>query len=174
EYFRALEIPLLRGRGFFDTDREKAPKVAIVSDGAARLLRLGADPIGQRIRMAGDTSTGAWRTVVGLAGDIRFRSLREATPTIYLPARQYFSQGLFAVRTVVAPPGARSVGAAVGLAAARVSSRLLTALLSQGSSTDPITLAAVCMLLVGVGWGAAYVPARRAMAVDPMVALRYE
>ena len=269
EYFRALEIPLLRGRGFLDTDREKAPKVAIVSDGAARLLRLGADPIGQRIRMAGDTSTGAWRTVVGLAGDIRFRSLREATPTIYLPARQYFSQGLFAVRTVgpltgllpairravhdadpeasivrtqtieellagqralprlstlllsgfglvalllaavglyglmasvvreqtreigvrmalgatpaqlrrevlSAALGVTSVGAAVGLAAALVSSRFLMALLFQVSPTDPITLAAVCMLLVGVGCGAAYVPARRAMAVDPMVALRYE
>jgi len=70
--------------------------------------------------------------------------------------------------------GVTSVGAAVGLAAALVSSRFLMALLFQVSPTDPITLAAVCMLLVGVGCGAAYVPARRAMAVDPMVALRYE
>src|SRR5207247_7110128 len=58
EYFRALEIPLLRGRGFLDTDRENTPTVAVVSEGAARLLQLGADPIGQRIRMAGDTSAG--------------------------------------------------------------------------------------------------------------------
>src|SRR5205814_8297383 len=100
EYFRALEIPLLRGRGFLDTDRENAPKVAVVSEGAARLLQLGADPIGQRIRMARDTGAGAWRTVVGIAGDIHFRSLREATPTIYLPARPYLSPGVFAVPTI--------------------------------------------------------------------------
>jgi len=70
--------------------------------------------------------------------------------------------------------GVTSLGAAVGLAAALVSSRFLTALLFQVSPTDPITLAAVCVLLVGVGCGAAYVPARRATKVDPMVALRYE
>ena len=70
--------------------------------------------------------------------------------------------------------GVTSLGAVVGLAVALVSSRFLTALLFQVSPTDPITLAAVCVLLVGVGCGAAYVPARRAMKVDPMVALRYE
>ena len=70
--------------------------------------------------------------------------------------------------------GVTSVGAAVGLAAVLVSSRFLTALLFQVSPTDPITLAAVCVLLVAVGCGAAYVPARRATQVDPMVALRNE
>jgi len=48
--------------------------------------------------MWGDTA--AWRTVVGVAGDIRFRSLRDATPTMYLPWRQLdFTAYLLAVRT---------------------------------------------------------------------------
>ncbi len=269
EYFRTLEIPLLRGRGFLDTDRENAPNVAVVSEAAARLLQLGADPIGQRIRMASDTSAGAWRTVVGIAGDIHFRSLREATPTIYLPSRQYFSQGLFAVRTIGplggllpamrravhdadpeadivrtetmedlladqralprlstqlmsgfglvamllaavglyglmasvvreqtreigvrmalgATPGRlrrdvlgaalslTSVGAGVGLVVALLSSRLLTALLFQVSPTDPIALAGACVVLLGVGVGAAFLPACRAMRTDPAQALRVE
>jgi putative ABC transport system permease protein len=99
EYFAALGIPLLRGRGFLDTDGAAAPKVAVVSEGAARLLQLGPDPIGARIRFAGDTGAADWRTVVGVTGDMHYRSLREATPTIYLPSRQYFFQGGFAVRT---------------------------------------------------------------------------
>jgi len=62
----------------------------------------------------------------------------------------------------------------VGLAAALVSSRILTALLFQVSPTDPITLAGVCVLLLGVGLGAAFLPARRAMQIDPVVAMRCE
>src|SRR5438034_7002634 len=63
EYFRTLGIPLLRGRGFLDTERENAPKVAVVSEAATRVLELETEPMGQRIRMAGDTGAGAWRTV---------------------------------------------------------------------------------------------------------------
>jgi putative ABC transport system permease protein len=65
-------------------------------------------------------------------------------------------------------------GVAIGLAAAAVLARLLSSLLFSVSSNDPITLAAVAILLVAVALLACYIPARRALRVDPIIALRYE
>jgi predicted permease len=97
DYFRVMGIHLLRGRGFTDADREDAQYVAVVSQSAARRLWPNEDPIGKRMHYwSADT---IWRTVVGVAADIRWRSLRDPTPTIYLPWRQAYWQGSFAIRT---------------------------------------------------------------------------
>jgi putative ABC transport system permease protein len=67
-----------------------------------------------------------------------------------------------------------AIGAAVGIAGAIATTRLMAALLFGVAPTDLVTFATLAGLLVATALAASYVPARRAMRVDPMVALRYE
>jgi len=65
-------------------------------------------------------------------------------------------------------------GAALGLVGALIVSHLMAGLLYGVRPTDPVTFGGVAILLIGIALLASYLPARRAMRVDPMVALRCE
>jgi predicted permease len=70
--------------------------------------------------------------------------------------------------------GLALAGAAVGLVGALIVAHLMAGLLYGIRPTDPFTFAGVALLLIAVALLACYIPARRAIRVDPLVALRYE
>jgi len=75
-YFRALGVPLLRGRNFAETDNEDAPPVAVINQAMARRYFPNQDPIGQRIRVGGpERPQNQWMEIVGLVGDVRYEGL---------------------------------------------------------------------------------------------------
>jgi putative ABC transport system permease protein len=80
------------------------------------------------------------------------------------------------VLRLVVGHGARMalIGVAIGIGAALGLTRLMANQLFGVSAHDPLTFAGVTLLLIIVALAACYIPARRAMRVDPMIALRYE
>jgi len=83
DYFRALNIPLLQGRGFTDADNEKAPAVAVVNETLARRFWPNQDPIGKRLRRS-KSEDGAWYSIIGVVSDVRHSSLdKEPVPEVY-------------------------------------------------------------------------------------------
>jgi ABC-type antimicrobial peptide transport system permease subunit len=67
-----------------------------------------------------------------------------------------------------------AVGVALGIAGSFAATHLLGSMLYDVKPGDPVTLIAVSILLMLVALAACYIPARRAIRVDPLVALRYE
>jgi predicted permease len=83
-YFRAMGIPIRRGRGFEPTDVSTAPPVAVINQTMARRLFANEEPIGQHIRI-GSAPTGAWMTIIGVIGDVRHRGIEdEPQPEMYI------------------------------------------------------------------------------------------
>jgi predicted permease len=270
-YFDTMRVPLLQGRGFQESDDEKAPSVAIVNQTMARRFWPNENVLGKRFSMK--SATGPWIQVVGVAADGKYVFVGWShQPYFYVPlAQNYTSYRALQLRTSVPPETLASqvqsevhaldptmpisdmrtmkealsgvngffifrVGAILaaslgilgltlavvgvyGVVSYAASQRtheigirmalgahrwnILVLVLRQGltlviagvvsglllswaltrsmgslligvSPTDALTFATATVLLGGIGLWACYAPARRAMRMDPMRALRHE
>ena len=90
-YLRTMPITLLQGRHFQDRDREGALPVVLASETMASTLWPDEDPVGRRIRLPAEGGVeDAWRTIVGVVGDVRQYGLDgPRTMQLYLPLAQY-------------------------------------------------------------------------------------
>jgi len=83
DFFRALAVPLLKGRLLDFRDAAGTPRVIVVNEAFARRFYTNEDPIGKRVSL-GATGEPVWLTIVGVIGNIRQSGLdRDAEPTIY-------------------------------------------------------------------------------------------
>jgi putative ABC transport system permease protein len=269
DFFQVMQIPLVSGRVFLESDAGLQSGAAVISQTAARSFWPGQNPIGKHLKF--DWAGPLDREVIGVVGDVKQTSLASPSqPEMYLP---FYGLGYtyltFLVRTEGAPElfgrtlvdqvqkvdrmmavydvrsieqlmseslspsrsylwligvfgvtalalsaigifgvisfsvaqrtsefgirlalgalpgqllrmilgealGITLVGIAFGVIGSITLTRLIANLLFGVAPTDPVTFAFVCVVLVICALAAAFVPALRAMTLDPMVALRNE
>ncbi|MEO5818903.1 MAG: ABC transporter permease [Vicinamibacteraceae bacterium] len=100
DYVKVMQIPVVRGRDFADSDVESV----LVSRNAAKLLWGDADPVGKRVTLP-LISKVQLRTVIGIVGDVKQDDLRQPAPaTIYTYSRVRPSRGLTLVLRTSGPP----------------------------------------------------------------------
>jgi predicted permease len=274
EYFRTLEIPLVKGRLLSEQDTVQTPRVAIINQAMARRFWGDEDPVGKRFQFGARTTQAPWLTVVGVVGDVRQEGLNtDSIPEHYTPFTQEHhrwarprvlfvrttgdplnlvaavksqiwaidkdqtihavqtmeeivarslaprrfnlwllgvfaslalmlaSVGIYGVISYAVSQRTREIGVrmalgaqqqdilklivgqglvltlsgvSLGLIASFALTRWLESLIFGVSATDPLTFAAVALLLTVVALLACYLPARRAASVNPMTALHYE
>jgi predicted permease len=267
DFFRTMDIPLLRGRAFVRSDSASESRVAVVNKIFAETFFGEEDPLGQPLRMSGSTDC----VIVGVCGNAKYdRPQRPIEPTVYLFHRQGNPGAMsFEVRTAVNPlnlgPGVRAavaqlnraipvenlstqsqllvasitperlfsalagllaslgvglsvmglyallafmvtrrrneigvrlalgarridiarrvtfnalglagIGLLIGIPAALALCRVLRSVLFGVEPHDPLTLLAAAFVVLSLAALAAWIPARRAARVDPMIALRVE
>jgi predicted permease len=87
DFFETIGIPLQTGRAFSNRDHEKAPKVAIINEAAARKFFAGQNPLGRRFGYSLETS--GEMEIVGVVRDAKYSQVREPPPaTMYVPHLQ--------------------------------------------------------------------------------------
>jgi putative ABC transport system permease protein len=270
-FFRTMQIPLLAGRYFNETDTADSASVVIINETMVRKWWPNENPLGKRIKQGFPQDKTPFREVVGVVGDVKvegpdlpqrpevfFPDSQEANAGLTLlvrtapepmemartvvnelhamdpdqavdavqPLNDYIETslawrksivallgifgilalglaaiGIYAVMSysvsqrsreigirmamgaqprnvlaIVISQGLRLVGMGIvaGIVAAAALTRLMSNLLFGVSATDPLTFVGVALLLTFVALAACYIPARRAMRVDPIVALKYE
>jgi macrolide transport system ATP-binding/permease protein len=103
DYFKTMDMPLLRGRGFSESDGEAAPLVAIVNQTMASQLWPREAPIGKRFSTKGES--GPFGEVVGIVKDSKYQTVAEdSQPYFYVPiAQDFVSAQILQVRSSIAP-----------------------------------------------------------------------
>jgi predicted permease len=99
DYFRVMRVPVIRGRAFTERDRGGSPRVAVISQAAARRYWPGRDPIGSRIVLGVGWEPESDRAeIVGIVGDVRYGSPAEPVrPDVYLAYPQFAEDSAFLV-----------------------------------------------------------------------------
>jgi putative ABC transport system permease protein len=162
DWFRVLGLPIVRGRGFAETDRHGAPGVVIVNETFAKTWWPGREAVGRRISWSSGGG-GPWLTVVGVARDTKYFSLGESPqPFVYAPHAQGANrEATIAVRSKLAPG---AMAAEIARIARRLDPNLLvydvmpieqhlgvTLLPVRLVSTVLAAMGAVALLIAGVG-----------------------
>jgi putative ABC transport system permease protein len=99
QYFTAMQIPVLAGRQFLESDNDSSLPVALVSREFSRRNFGSDDPVGRKCRLGGpaelaseDVKKYPWVTIVGVVGDVKHDSLESETPIeIYVPFAQHMA-----------------------------------------------------------------------------------
>lgn len=88
DYFRTMQISIVRGRGFTEQDKAGTPPVAMVNEAFVRRHWPNQDPLGKRIRFYGPLDRAPWMSVVGVIADVKHELNLPVTPEYYLPYAQ--------------------------------------------------------------------------------------
>ena len=162
-YMETLSIPLRAGRFFDARDTREGPRVAIISESAARQYWPGENPIGRQLRLHVNEPSRQPREIVGVVGDVRTRGMELApVPVIYVPHSQYGPESMvLTVRTAGTPmtvlpalkTSLRTLAPGVALGQARTMDDLVAASVAQPRFRTLLLaiFAAVSLLLASVG-----------------------
>ena len=105
DYFRAMAIPVVRGRVFTAADDARGEPVTVINQTMAARFWPDADPVGQRIRLAAGFDSGSWFRIVGIVADVHHVSLSRApVPEMYRPYAQAPDPGFVVVVKTTGDP----------------------------------------------------------------------
>jgi predicted permease len=105
DFFKALGVPLLKGRFFSDTEDEKGQRITIINEAMAARYWPNSDPIGKRLKFGGRSGQAPWMTIVGVVGNIKTDGFDQPDqPHIYVSSFQGAGYAMAVyLRTTVAP-----------------------------------------------------------------------